>query len=97
MMTIQQLRLKMTADTVGVCFAVIFPQRRIAGIIGISIALAGVLYLFKSTLPLCKLIGTLAESLLLGIIWSAVYLFILRTGLLDRWHKFDQTGDSTES
>ena len=74
----------------------IFPWRKIAAITGINIALAGVFYLLKRIITLDTLIGEVAESILLGIIWSAAYLFIMRKRLLDRWHKLNQAGGSTE-
>lgn len=95
-MIIQLLQLKMTAITVGIPFAEVFPWRHITRIVGINIALAGVFYLLKKALPLNMLLGEVIESLLLGVIWSGLYFLIMKKYLLDLWHKLNHTGSNAE-
>jgi len=86
-----------TAKHTGVTFAQVFPFKRLGGITGINAALAVLFYGIKLALPLEKWIASLGESLLLGGIWCAVYLVLMRKTIKRAWKGLNQGGQDDDT
>lgn len=85
-LAIQLLQLRMTSQITNISFATIFPWRRLSIILVINIGFAITFYIIKCILPLEIYMGSILESLVLGGIWTALYLIIMRKKILHVWH-----------
>ena len=85
-----------TAKHTGVTFRQVFPFKRLGGITVINAALAVLFFGIKLALPLEKWITSLGESLLLGGIWSIVYLALMRKSIKRAWNGLNRGGQEDE-
>lgn len=69
----QLIQLILTSRTMNIPFRHIFPWRALGGITALNVTLGLFAYLAKLLLPLESSIGSVAESLILGTAWLAVY------------------------
>lgn len=89
---IMLLQLAMTAKTVQMRFSGVFPWKSCGFVILINAGFALVFWGIKRVLPLEQLIGSIAESLLLGCVWSAGYLLMMRKKLRTAWRALNNEG-----
>ena len=85
-----------TAKCTGVTFRQVFPWKRVGVITLLNAALAAVFYGIKLLLPLDGWITSLGESLLLGAVWCAVYLLVMRKPIKRAWTGLNQGGAQDE-
>lgn len=88
-LTILLLQLKMTSDVSHVPFAHVFPWKRALITIGINIVFSGVFFALKRILPLEQVTNDVLEALLLGALWSVLYLFIMKKRMLGLWKRLN--------
>ena len=81
------LQLSYSSKVIDIPFTRIFPWQKLFQITIINIVLALVIMEAKKIIVLDRFIGSLAESILLGICWTGLYLFIVRKILLENWNK----------
>ena len=93
---IQLLQLKMTSNVTDIPFCRIFPWSRLFRVALINLVFALVFGMIKYALPLERFLGEIPESILLGLIWGAVYFLVMRRRLSDRWRMLNQGGASSE-
>lgn len=86
---VQMLQLKMTALYTQVPFAKVFPWCVTGKLLVLNTALAVVFYLLKKLLPMDVLVGSFAESVVLGVMWCVVYGFVLRKKVRHLWNKLN--------
>ena len=79
-----------SAKYLELSFYEIFPWKRL-GQIGLVNLLFSVCFgSLKYILPLETLLSSLGESLLLGLVWSVLYLLMLRRRIMSAWHGLNQ-------
>ena len=83
------LMLKFTSDVSNVRFSKVFPWKAVGVIFIINAAFSILFYYIKNLLPFQQFIGELAESILLGVIWSAGYFCIMRKRLKRDWKELN--------
>ena len=83
------LMLKFTSDVSGVSYSKVFPWKISGVIILLCAGMSAAFFYIKKLLPLQNVIGELPESLLLGLIWSAVYFLILRKRIKRKWKEIN--------
>lgn len=93
---IQLLQLKMTSNITKIPFSQIFPWKQSGIVILVNVTFAIAFWEIKSILPLELYVDEVQESIVLGIVWSAIYLFFMKKRLLDRWHKLNNEGKKIE-
>ena len=92
---IQLVQLRMTSRKVSIHFSRIFPWKRLGIILLINGGFALVFGGLKRILPVEAFAGEVIESVVLGIIWAAVYFFLMRKQLLSSWHELNHGGDQS--
>lgn len=90
-LVIQLLQLKMTSQITDIPFKNVFPWKRLGFILIINICLAVSFYIIKHMIFLDAIIGSIAESLILGCIWAALYLFIMKKRIIKVWCAFNDS------
>lgn len=83
-------QLWMTAQSMKTSFRNIFPWKRLGITLLINIFLAIVFAALKIALPLDIYIGSLMESLLLGIFWVGAYFLVMRRRVLYVWRQMNK-------
>lgn len=86
-----------TAKCTGVSMSHVFPFKRLGWITLVNVALAIVFYGIKLALPVEKWISSLGESVLLGGVWCAVYLLIMRKSIKAAWNGLNKGGIEDET
>lgn len=84
------LQLYWTSRTVCVPFGRVFPWKNATFILAINAAFAVAFYALKQVLPLEQYGGEIVESLLLGAVWTAIYLFFIWKRLRSTWRELNQ-------
>lgn len=84
-LVIQQLQLKMTADVSKTPFSAVFPWKRTVVIIAINILFSIVFYGLKQLVPLEQITNDVLEALILGAVWSILYLLVMRKRIISVW------------
>lgn len=79
------IQLKMTTSIVKVSFRNIFPWIDIGKTLIINILFAIFFWKIKYYLPLEEYIGSFIESIVLGVVWTVVYIFLLRKRIKYIW------------
>ena len=93
-LAIQILQLKMTSRVTNVSFEHVFPWRKLAYVLAVNICFAAVFYVIKQILPLETFIGSIPESLLLGAVWTILYIIMMKEKMHTTWNKLNQ-GETT--
>ena len=88
---VMMLQLRMTATALGMSFHAVFPWKNNLRHLSINILFAIAFYYIKEILPIDKSIGSIVESLLLGAVWTAIYLFIMRNPIRNTWNGLNHT------
>ena len=88
--TINCWQLRMTSRETSSSFTEVFPWRRIGVTLIINIAFAFVFGLIKMIINLEHVVGQVGESLLLGAIWAAVYVFVMRKRMVFTWNELNK-------
>ena len=86
-----------TARCAGVLFAQAFPWKRLGMITLVNVGFGVLFYGAKQILPLQQGITSLGESLLLGICWSMLYLFVMRKSVKRAWKGLNRGGVEDEN
>lgn len=82
---VNYIQLNFTASTINIRFSKIFPWRRLGFITVINILLALIFYQLKNSMKFDRVVGSLFESILLGILWGVIYLIIMRKEIKKQW------------
>lgn len=82
-------QLKYTASETKISFSNVFPWKSVGIILLINAAFSAAFYFIKQLLPLQRFMGELAESLLLGAVWAALYLLIMKKRIVSDWHELN--------
>ena len=85
------VQLRMTSKCTGIRIRDIFPWGTFACSMGVNMLLALAFYALKQQLPLDHYIGSLLESLLLGLVWSVLYFLIFRRRIVSRWNDLNHS------
>ena len=93
-LAIQILQLKMTSRVTNVSFNHVFPWKKLAYILAVNICFAAVFYVIKQILPLETIIGSVPESLLLGVVWTVLYFIMMSKRMHITWNMLNQ-GETT--
>lgn len=86
------LQLKMTSKVIKIPFSRVFPWKDACFVMLINMIFAVVFYLIKKFVHAELIIGEIAESIALGLVWVAFYLIVMKTRLMDRWHRLNSEG-----
>lgn len=86
---IQLLQLKMTSTIAKISFSEIFPWKQYGMVIVVNVVFAIAFWVIKNIVPLQVYIGEVAESIVFGIVWGAIYFFSMKKWLLDKWKKLN--------
>ena len=84
------LQIIMTTRVVKIQFTSIFPWKSIFHILIINICFSFVFYYVKQLLPIDKTIGSLLESILLGIIWLLFYFMLMKKKIVNNWEQLNK-------
>ncbi len=85
MLLIILLQLKMSADAVFMPLSRVFPWKSIGVVLTVNIAMSAVFCAIKYILPIDRIIGSFAESLLLGGAWAALYIVLMKKRIILMW------------
>lgn len=88
-LTITVFQLYLTSKSVDVRFGQVFPWKPVGLLMILNFAFAVVFGIVKSIIHLELYITSFGESLLLGIIWAALYLLILRKRIKLLWTRIN--------
>ena len=89
------LQLRMTAKLVDMPFAAMFPWKAAAAVLAVNAGFSAVFHILKKLLPAQMFLGELGESLLLGAVWSLLYLLMMKKKLLSCWHQINRRGEQS--
>ena len=82
-------QLMFTARDVGISFRQVFPWKALAKISAVNVLMACCFAVLKQLLPLEQIIGSLAESLILGAVWTLIYIALMRKTALRAWRNLN--------
>lgn len=88
------LQLHMSSKVTGISFAEIFPWKKAGVILLINAAFGFVFWWIKHLLPLEAYITDVGESLLLGALWSAAYLWFMKERIRSAWNSLNREEES---
>lgn len=88
---IQILQLKFSSRELDIKFSRIFPWKKLLCTALINIAFGFVFYFIKRFIPLDKAVGSIAESIILGIVWGVCYILITKANILKNWHRLNES------
>ena len=83
-------QLWMTAKSVEIAFRDIFPWKRLGITLLINIFLAIIFATLKMILPLEIYMGSLLESLLLGVFWVGIYFLVMWRRAIYVWNRMNK-------
>ncbi len=86
------LQLLMTARLMEISFLDVFPWENVGKILGMNIIFSIVFFFIKKYLPLDIFIGSIAETLVLGTIWSTIYILIVKSRMKSLWNRLNNIG-----
>ncbi len=89
---IQLLQLYMTAKMTGLSFGQVFPWVRLSRILCVNVLFSLIFSLVKHFIPIEASIGEIGESVALGIVWTILYLIVIRNRLQVLWRSLNQGG-----
>ena len=92
-MAIQLIQLRMTTKIVGTGFGEIFPWKKIGKLLLINVLFAGAFWGIKILLPLEIYVGSILESVILGVIWATLYLILLKKKIKHTWQLLNSEGN----
>ena len=87
---VQLIQLWMSAKITGEHFSNVYPWIPSTLILLLNGALAVFFFFIKKWLPLEQVVGNIVESILLGVIWTAIYAIIVRKKALYLWHRLNE-------
>ena len=90
MLIVLVAQLHFSAKYLELSFREIFPWKRLGQILLINVLFGFCFGWLKQLLPLEVFLSGLGESLLLGAIWSLLYVFTLRRRILSSWNGLNQ-------
>jgi EamA domain-containing membrane protein RarD len=85
------LQLKFSSRELDIKFSRIFPWKKLLCTALINIAFGFVFYFIKRFIPLDKAVGSIAESIILGIVWGVCYILITKANILKNWHRLNES------
>lgn len=86
---IQMYQLWLTSKHIELSFKNIFPWFNCGKILATNIAFGFVFYMIKQIVPLDRYVGSAAESIFLGVIWSGVYLLVMKDKIKTLWNRIN--------
>ena len=89
------LQLYMTSKVTKISFSEIFPWKKAGEILLVNATFGCAFWWIKRLLPLQLFLSEVGESLLLGAIWSAVYLWCMKDWILRAWNALNREEEST--
>lgn len=86
---VQMYQLWLTSKHIEMSFKDIFPWFNCGKILATNIAFGFVFYMIKEIVPLDKYVGSAAESVFLGVIWSGVYILVMKDKIKTLWNRIN--------
>ncbi|MEH6949354.1 oligosaccharide flippase family protein [Bacillus sp. JJ634] len=87
---INMIQLVYTAKIIGVNFSKVFPWRSLGLITVVNFILGLLFYKVKIFIPLDSTIGSLFESIILGLLWALLYLSIFLRKIKKQWRALNK-------
>ena len=87
---ISMLQLYLTSKSAAVAFRDVFPWVRFLQVMGENAVFGIIFYWIKYWLPADMWIGSIAESIILGIVWSGAYFLFKRKRIAELWKSLNQ-------
>lgn len=91
-LAIQLIQLKMTTKIVGTSFGEIFPWHGIGKMLLINLLFAGVFWMIKRILRMELYVGSIVESVMLGVVWAILYFACFRNKIMRTWKLLNSEG-----
>lgn len=88
-LTINIIQLIFSARIINVTFLEIFPWKKIGIITFVNLVFAMVFYIIKNLSNLEFYVGGVTESIILGIIWSGLYIMLFKNEIYKQWNKLN--------
>jgi O-antigen/teichoic acid export membrane protein len=85
MLLVLMLQLLTTSKVVNISFSKIFPWKKILYITFINVIMIGALFILKNNLQLDAIVGSVLESIFIGIIGFGVYLIFMYKTIRNNW------------
>ena len=85
MLAIMFLMLYMTAKASEVSYSMVFPWKKMLIILLVNVPFCIAFWYIKLFIPFDLYVGSFIESLILGVIWSLIYFFVLRKTIKKYW------------
>jgi len=95
MLVVMILQLIWTSKVSKVALIKVFPWKNCGIILGINALFAIFFNYFKEEFFLDKYISNIGESVVLGIIWFVIYLFIMKRRIKSLWTELNTAGEDT--
>lgn len=89
-LSMQCCQLIMSSNSLGVSLKNVFPWTRLGKILFINIAFAFVFVEIKKVLMLDLIVGSLVESMILGMVWSGLYFIVMRKNIVQSWNGLNE-------
>ena len=89
MFVIMIYQLWRTAKFTEVPFREIIPWRNCGNILAVNIIFAVVFYIIKHWVLIDRYVGSVAESIILGALWSGSYILIMKNRIKKLWYKIN--------
>lgn len=78
-----------TAKYAGVPFRKIFPFANYGKIVVLNIVFGIVFYIIKLQLPVDQYVGNVVEAIILGVVWSGIYMLTMKSKIKKLWNKIN--------
>lgn len=86
---IQMCQLWLTSKHIELSFKDIFPWFNCGKILAANIVFGFIFYMIKQIIPLDRYVGSAAESIFLGVIWSGIYILVMKDKIKKLWNKIN--------
>ena len=90
MLLVMFLQLRWTAKCMDMTIKKVFPWGKIGRISLVNIIFAICFWFIKIVISLEKYLGSIAESVLLGIVWSGIYFLVMRKRIISLWTQLNK-------
>lgn len=84
------LQLSMTAKVSKIKISGLIPWKRLSKIIIINFCFGIVFYIIKKVLPFETVFGDICEVVLLGVIWSLIYFYVMKKQIKSAWNSLNR-------
>ncbi len=90
-------QLMRTSSTLEIPFVRVFPWKKLFFILLISAGFSVCFFGLKQLLPLESVLTGLGESVALGIVWTVLYIVVLKKRIVAAWHTLNQKDHENEN